>query len=250
MTSRAMQTPHNLPAATGAGSGASPAYSPSKPAATIEEPATDLVRHSISPNTRTITRANHEKTAMTAPIEVATPLPPRPLRKGDSTCPKTVARPTAYAVNRSPSHSASNVGTRPLRTSSTPTTTPHRSPRTRPTLVAPGLPEPWCRSAWRTVATMVAGLTDPKKKPSTAASPRTIHDSGMVSPGLRGARRDGDRDRARADVCPHHRPELNLHDRRRGRDPRLQPVDQIASPSRRVEVMDRDIDPPIPRRVD
>jgi len=79
--------PHNLPAATGSGSGANPAYSPSTPAATIEEPATDRVSHSMSPKTTSITRANHEMIARMAPIEVATPLPPRPRRNGDNTCP-------------------------------------------------------------------------------------------------------------------------------------------------------------------
>src|SRR5665647_2006377 len=62
------------------------------------------------------------------------------------TCPRTAARPTTYAVKRSTTSSASSVGTSPLRTSSTPTMTPHFRPRTRPALVAPGLPEPWCRS--------------------------------------------------------------------------------------------------------
>src|SRR5450759_5382228 len=85
MTSRARQIPHNLPVATGSGSGANPAYSPSSVAATSEEPATHRVIHSISPKTTSIARANHGKTTSTAPSEVATPLPPRPRRNGEIT---------------------------------------------------------------------------------------------------------------------------------------------------------------------
>src|SRR5665647_3680814 len=183
MTSSAMQIPHTLPAATGSGSGANPAYTPSSAAAAIEEPATHRVRHSISAKTTSIPMANHGSTASVAPNEVATPLPPRPCRNGDSTCPRTVARPTTYAVERSRSSSARNVGTNPLRTSSRPTTTPHRSPSTRPTFVAPGLPEPCRRSTWRALAMMVAGLTDPMRNPSTAVTATTTQDPGMIRPG-------------------------------------------------------------------
>ena len=183
MTSKAMQIPHTLPAATGSGSGANPAYRASSPAAASEEPATHRVRHSNSPNTTSMPRANHGNTASMAPNEVATPLPPRPRRNGERTCPRTVARPTTYAVRRSKSNNARNVGTNPLRTSSRPTTTPHRNPRTRLTFVAPGFPEPCRRSAWRVLAMMVAGLIDPTKNPSTAAIPTTIQDSDTFRPG-------------------------------------------------------------------
>ena len=94
MTSVATQSPQALPAATGSGSGASAAYTRSRSAAAIDEPATHRLRHRISPKTISMPSANHGKTASMAPSEVATPLPPRPFRKGESTCPRMAARPT------------------------------------------------------------------------------------------------------------------------------------------------------------
>src|SRR5437762_3069695 len=130
-------------------------------AAMTDETATHRVNANTPRNTTTTTRAASGDTPRIAPREVATPLPPRPFSHGDQQWPITAARP-ATRGGRPPKGRNAKVGSNPLRMSMTATSTPHLRPRTRPTFVAPGLPEPSPRMSWPSArASQVAGDIEP-----------------------------------------------------------------------------------------
>lgn len=119
--------------------------------------------------------------ANSPPKAVATPLPPRKLKKIGNKCPKKAKQAIHAKINNgNPRYLATITGSQPLSTSSNKTILANPLPPILNTLLAPGFPEPCDRGSGNPAHLQIITALD--KEPIKYADKQKINGNSMVFP--------------------------------------------------------------------